>query len=135
MAFELDPRLAASSLELGRHGNCRVLLKNNAHFLWLLLVPEVNVSEIHELPEDVYVEVCSRTRSLSAWIKEAFPVDKVNVAAIGNVVSQLHVHIVGRTRDDVAWPGTVWACDEKKPFTEAEIDHILACYRHAFGTA
>ena len=134
MAFELDPRLASSTLELGHYGNCRVLLKNNAHFLWFLLVPEVDVTELHDLPDNVFNEVCASTRRLSAWVKDSFDVDKVNVAAIGNIVRQLHIHVVGRTQGDVAWPGTVWACNEKKSFSAAELTHITSCYQRAFGS-
>lgn len=133
MAFLLDPRLASSSMELGRLGGSRVLLKNNAHFLWLLLVPEVAVTELHDLPDDLFGEVCFNTRRLSAWIKGSFEVDKVNIAAIGNIVSQLHVHVVGRCHGDVAWPGTVWACDQIKPFSDQEILHIRDSYERAFG--
>lgn len=134
MTFELDPRLAASSLTLGRLGTSHVLLKNNAHFLWLLLVPEVTVTELHELPADVFGEVCFHTRHLSRWIKDTFEVDKVNTAAIGNIVSQLHIHVVGRYRGDVAWPGTVWACDEKKPFSDEEILHIQTSFIREFDS-
>jgi len=134
MAFELDPRLAASTIELGRQGACRVLLKNNAHFIWLLLVPEVSVTELHELPPALFDEVCSTMRRLSAWVKESPAVDKLNVAAIGNIVSQMHIHVVGRYHGDVAWPGTVWACDAKKPFTEQEITAIRSRYQKAFGS-
>jgi diadenosine tetraphosphate (Ap4A) HIT family hydrolase len=136
MAFELDPRLASSSLPLGQLGASRVLLKNNAHFLWLLLVPEVEaeVTELHELPAELFGEVCFHTRHLSGWIKDTFDVDKVNVAAIGNIVSQLHIHVVGRYRGDIAWPGTVWACEEKKAFSDEEILHIQTSYEHEFGS-
>lgn len=135
MAFELDPRLAGSSIELGRLGRSRVLLKNNAHFIWLLLVPETAVTELHELPAEQFDEVCSLTRQLSIWVKDAFHVDKINVAAIGNIVNQLHIHIVGRNRGDVAWPGTVWACDEKRPFSDAELLDLQTRFTLAFNSA
>jgi diadenosine tetraphosphate (Ap4A) HIT family hydrolase len=134
MAFELDPRLAGSSIELGRLGRSRVLLKNNAHFLWLLLVPETAVTELHELPTEQFDEVCYHTRQLSTWVKNAFHVDKINVAAIGNIVNQLHIHIVGRNRGDVAWPGTVWACDEKRPFSDAELLDFQTRFTLAFNS-
>lgn len=116
--FTLHERLAAGSADLGTHGICRVLLKNNAHFLWLLLVPEVaeSVTELHHLTEEQYASVTSSIRTISAFVEQNFPVDKLNVAAIGNQVSQLHIHIVGRRKDDVAWPGVVWACSEKQAY-------------------
>jgi len=39
--FTLHPRLAAGTHELGRLGCSLVLLKDNALFPWLLVVPEV----------------------------------------------------------------------------------------------
>ena len=134
MAFELDSRLAGSSIELGRLGRSRVLLKNNAHFIWLLLVPETTVTELHELPTEQFDEVCSLTRQLSIWVKDTFHVDKINVAAIGNIVNQLHIHIVGRNRGDVAWPGTVWACDEKRPFSDAKLLDFQTRFTLAFNS-
>ena len=135
MSFQLDPRLAASSLELGHLGSCRVLLKNNAHFVWILLVPEVDsvITELHDLPPDLYREVCSHLRSLSEWLKKTFGSDKVNVAAIGNIVSQLHIHVIARYRSDIAWPSTVWSCTEQRPFVESEVARIRACYLATFG--
>ena len=99
-----------------------MLLKNQAHFLWLVLVPEVpsNVTELHHLSEAEYAAVTKSIRAFSAFVEANFPVDKINVAAIGNQVRQLHIHVVGRREDDVAWPGVVWACSEKRAYEPAE---------------
>lgn len=128
--FTLHERLAAGSADLGTHGICRVLLKNNAHFLWLLLVPEVaaSVTELHHLTEEQYASVMNSIRAASVFVEQNFPVDKLNVAAIGNQVPQLHIHIVGRRKDDIAWPGVVWSCTEKKahePTQWLELQHKL----------
>lgn len=120
--FHLHERLAAGSADLGRHGICRVLLKNQAHFLWIVLVPEVakTITELHHLSEDDYRAVTFSMRAFSAFVEENFAVDKINVASIGNQVRQLHIHVVGRKQDDIAWPGVVWACSEKLPYEPAE---------------
>ena len=120
--FILHERLAAGSADLGRHGICRVLLKNHAHFLWIVLVPEVpaSVVELHHLSEAEYVSVTQSIRVFSALVEENFPVDKINVASIGNQVNQLHIHVVGRRKDDIAWPGVVWACSEKLSYEADE---------------
>lgn len=135
MTFELDPRLAASSLELGVFRGCRVLLKNNAHYFWFMLVPEVDrkVTELHELSAPQFKEVSGAVRQFSTWVKGTFKPDKLNVAAIGNIVSQLHIHIVGRMETDPAWPGTVWACEEKKPFSQEEIRSIQKRFNQRFA--
>ncbi len=120
--FQLHERLAAGSGDLGRHGICRVLLKNQAHFLWIVLVPEVpeNVTELHHLSEDDYRAVMFSIRAFSAFVEASFAVDKINVASIGNQVRQLHIHVVGRKMNDIAWPGVVWACSEKLAYEPAE---------------
>ena len=122
MAFELDERLRAGSIELGRLGICRVLLKDNAHYFWFILVPELEgAEELHALDATSYAEVSFAMRGLAAWVAETFQPDKLNVAAIGNKVRQLHVHVVGRHEGDAAWPGTVWDCPAQKPFSPEEI--------------
>jgi diadenosine tetraphosphate (Ap4A) HIT family hydrolase len=119
-AFVLHERLAKGCVDLGRHGMCRVLLKDNSLFPWLLLVPEVGaqVTELHHLDAESYKAVCESIRVFSAWMAEVPTIEKVNVAAIGNQVRQLHIHIVGRHSGDVAWPGVIWSCTEKLPYEE-----------------
>jgi diadenosine tetraphosphate (Ap4A) HIT family hydrolase len=124
--FVLHDRLANGCADLGTHGICRVLLKNNAHFLWVLLVPEVGVevTELHHLDEEQYASACHSMRVFSQWMEKQQGVEKVNVAAIGNQVRQLHIHIVGRHSNDIAWPGVIWACSEKQPYEESRFQEI-----------
>jgi diadenosine tetraphosphate (Ap4A) HIT family hydrolase len=126
--FQLHERLARGSVDLGLHGICRVLLKDQAHFPWILLVPEVSaeVTELHHLTGEKYKAVCESIRVFSRGMAEWPSVEKVNVAAIGNQVSQLHIHIVGRHSEDIAWPGVVWACPEKKAYSAEELAVSLA---------
>lgn len=121
--FSLHERLARGSVDLGVHGICRVLLKDQAHFPWVLLVPEVppEATELHQLSAEQYRAVCESIRVFSAGMAEWPGVEKVNVAAIGNQVSQLHIHIVGRHPGDVAWPGVVWSCAEKRVYDPSDI--------------
>jgi diadenosine tetraphosphate (Ap4A) HIT family hydrolase len=124
--FVLHDRLANGCADLGTHGICRVLLKNNAHFLWVLLVPEVDaeVTELHHLDEEQYASVCHSMRIFSQWMEQQPGVEKVNVAAIGNLVRQLHIHIVGRHSQDIAWPGVIWACSEKLAYTPERYEEM-----------
>ena len=47
---ELDPRLRADCLEIGRMRLCRLLLMLDANYPWFILVPDRDgVREIHEL--------------------------------------------------------------------------------------
>ena len=124
-AFALHPRLAAGTHEVGRLGGCLVLLKDNAVFPWLLVVPEVTgVEDLHQLPPETYHEVMDVVRVVSEFVSRHFQPEKLNVACIGNQVRQMHIHIVGRSPGDPAWPGTVWAYDGKSPYAPTEVEAI-----------
>ena len=131
MAFEIHPRLAAGGFEIGRLGGCRLLLKDNGLFPWFLLIPEVEgIEDLHQLPPGQFDEVMAAMRRVSEFVASYFQPEKLNVACIGNQVRQMHIHIVGRSHDDPAWPGTVWAFDGKKSYTDGEIDKIRAAARN-----
>ena len=50
MSFALDPRLAADTIAIGDLALSRVLLMNDARYLWLVLVPRrENLSELIDL--------------------------------------------------------------------------------------
>lgn len=131
MSFTLHPRLAAGSVELGCVHGCRVLLKNNALFPWLILVPEVaeGIEDMHQLESARYAEVMQAVREVSEFVAGHFHPDKLNVACIGNQVRQMHIHVVGRSESDIAWPGVVWSCAEKRAYADAEIAAIGKAWR------
>jgi len=130
MAFEIHPRLAAGGFELGQLGGCRLLLKNNALFPWFILIPEVEgIEDLHQLEPGHYVEVMLAQRQVCEFVASYFQPEKLNLGCIGNQVRQMHIHIIGRSMDDPAWPGTVWAFDEKQPYSDEEIETIRAAAR------
>jgi len=135
MAFVLHPRLAASGTEIGQLGCCRLLLKNNALFPWLIIVPEVEpgVEDLHQLTPEQFDDVMTAVRRVSEFAAGYFKREKLNVASIGNQVRQMHIHVVGRSAADPAWPGTVWAFGGKIDYTAAEIDAIRSAARSALG--
>jgi diadenosine tetraphosphate (Ap4A) HIT family hydrolase len=134
MAFQLHPRLAAGGSEIGRIGGCILLLKNNAIFPWFLLVPEVDgIEDLHQLPPGRYEEVLAAVRRVSEFVVNYFQPEKLNVASIGNQVRQMHIHIVGRSPEDPAWPGTVWAFDGRRAYTDEENEKIRAAARVFLG--
>ena len=125
MAFVLDAKLESGGFALGRIAGCRLLLKNNALFPWLILVPEVEgVEDLHQLDPEHYTEVMGAVRKVSEFVESHFAPEKLNVACIGNIVRQMHIHIVGRSPGDPAWPGTVWAFDGKQAYTPEEVDEV-----------
>lgn len=131
MAFSLHSRLSSGAFDLGRIGGCHLLLKDNALFPWMLLVPEVEegIEDLHELPPARYNEVMAAVRSVSQFVADHFGSEKLNVACIGNQVRQMHIHIVGRGSGDPAWPGTVWAFDGRKSYGNDEVERVRAAAR------
>jgi diadenosine tetraphosphate (Ap4A) HIT family hydrolase len=130
-AFALHHRLADGSHFLGRADGCQVLLKDNACFPWILIVPEVpaGIEDLHQLPVETYQAVTSLIRRVSQFVSDHFRPHKLNVACIGNQVRQMHIHIVGRSEGDAAWPGTVWASSTKEPWPAEKIETIRAAAR------
>jgi len=109
MAFVLDSRLLSSAVVLGDWSLSRVLLKNNADYPWLILVPRVEgIQEIDDLSsfdrQVLMEEICQ----LSAMMRAYFKPDKLNVGTLGNIVPTLHVHVVGRYITDPLWPHGIW---------------------------
>ena len=131
MSFTLHPRLAAGTIQLGRRPGGLVLLKNNALFPWLILVPECadKIEDLHQLDPDLYIEVTRAIREVSQFVSEHFHPDKLNVACIGNQVRQMHFHIVGRSPIDPAWPGVVWSHKDKQAYSQEQIDAIVAAWQ------
>ena len=133
MAFVISERLIAGGFDFGSCLGCRVLLKNNAHYPWFVIVPEVEdeIVELTDLNVEQYEDVMHLVYGLSLFIKDHFEVAKVNLGCVGIVVPQLHLHVVGRTEGDPAWPGVVWGDSEKKQYEQEEVDRIKELFKAA----
>lgn len=137
MAFMLHPRLAKGTHFIGKSGSCHLLLKDNAAFPWILIVPETEeeVVELHQLPAEQFAEVVFLIRQVSQFMSDFFQPEKLNVACLGNVVRQMHLHIVARWSDDAAWPDPVWTCGIKKAYRDEEIIELCVRARLALNLA
>ncbi len=135
MSFALNPRLEKGTHFIGKSGICRILLKNNAAFPWILIVPEVEegIEDLHQLPADKFAEVVFLIRQVSGFMSDYFKPEKLNVACIGNIVRQMHIHLVARSAADPAWPGTVWASDAKAGYEAEKVIEICVAARLALG--
>jgi diadenosine tetraphosphate (Ap4A) HIT family hydrolase len=119
LGFTLHPHLASDTIQLGKLDLCRVLLMNNEHFPWLILVPErLDVTEVFELDETDALDLWTEMRTASLAMKQAFAARKINMAAIGNRVPQLHIHIIARRENDATWPGVVWDKGPAQPMSD-----------------
>jgi diadenosine tetraphosphate (Ap4A) HIT family hydrolase len=109
MSFQVDERIAASSVWVTDLSLSRLYFKNDANFPWLILVPRVeNASELYQLSEENRQLLIEEIAQVSKITEHYFRPDKLNVGALGNIVSQLHIHIVARFKEDKLWPHSIW---------------------------
>ncbi len=133
--FILDSRLESDCHILGRLDTTLLLLMDNSLAPWFILVPMVEVIELHQMERDAQLLELEHINLLSAYLKDEFSVDKVNVAAIGNIVRQLHIHVVGRSEQDYCWPSVVWGAEGRKAYSQSEVQAIAASIQERLGGA
>lgn len=128
--FVLDSRLQQDTVPLGDFPLCRLLLMNDAHYPWFVLVPRrEEVSELFQLDADDQQALWQEATLLAETLKDTFAADKMNVATLGNLVSQLHMHVIVRRREDAAWPAPVWGKLPAQPYGEEQVAAIKAKLR------
>lgn len=118
--FSLDNRLQNSCLFVIDWPISRVLLKNNCHFPWFILVPRRQaIQEIFELSPADSQQFQKESHLLARLIQQFFQADKINIASLGNIVSQYHLHIIARFKKDILWPYGLWHADTPEaPYTQ-----------------
>ncbi len=118
--FVLNSKLAADTFLVCDLKISRLLLMNDANYLWFILVPrEPNLTEITDLPFSDQIEVLREINLIARILKEELSAEKLNIAALGNVVKQLHIHVIGRFENDIAFPKPVWGAAPAKAYEEA----------------
>jgi diadenosine tetraphosphate (Ap4A) HIT family hydrolase len=129
--FDLDPRLAADTVELARWKLCRVLLMNDANYPWLILVPQrPGLRDLDEVGGADRATLADEIDRACAALRAMFTPHKLNVAALGNAVPQLHVHVIARQTTDPAWPKPVWGVVPATPYTP----EAVAAFKRRFAT-
>ena len=132
--FELDPRLAADTADLGRIGLCSVMLMNDARYPWLILVPaKPGLIELADLDAGDRHLVMDEAIQAGDALRRLYNPEKINAAAIGNIVRQLHVHVVARNEGDPAWPGPVWGHSPAIAYSDAALTARVAELRGALN--
>jgi diadenosine tetraphosphate (Ap4A) HIT family hydrolase len=130
--WALDPQLARDSVAVGDLALCRVLLANDAHYPWLILVPrKPGLTELTDLEENAQAQLLGEIDACARALKNAGPCDKLNIAALGNQVAQLHVHVIARRKNDAAWPQPVWGVMPPQIYDPAVRDKLIAALRRA----
>lgn len=126
MAFTLHQNFA-SKLFVVDLPLCRVLLEDEKHYPWLMLIPRrPDVSRIMDLAHEDQVQLLQELDSAQRVLWEEYSPTQLNVAAIGNKTPQLHVHVIARFENDPAWPGSVWDHPVRAPYPAEELEKVRA---------
>ncbi|MDZ4778456.1 MAG: HIT family protein [Alphaproteobacteria bacterium] len=119
--FAIDPRITRSAAPFLDLPLSTVLLKDDARWPWLVLVPRVaNAQELTDLSDEDAARLLAEIRLCARAIGAEPRVERTNIGALGNVVPQLHIHVVGRWVGDAAWPGPVWGVEGKVAYDPAD---------------
>ncbi|MCU7945285.1 MAG: HIT family protein [Candidatus Thiodiazotropha sp. (ex Cardiolucina cf. quadrata)] len=122
--FSLDNRLTQDCFTLAALELSELLLMDNALLPWFILVPRVEVIELHELSPHQQWILLEEINLISHFTEQTYTTDKLNIGAIGNIVPQMHIHIVGRKTDDICWPGVVWGTQQRQAYDQTQLDEI-----------
>lgn len=121
----LHPQLAKECLPIISLGVCRVYLRNDSNFPWLIMVPmRENIREIFDLTIEDYNQMMHEVRSVTKHFQIFTGATKMNVATLGNMVPQLHIHIIARFESDKAWPAPTFGI-ETTPYKPEKADSIV----------
>jgi diadenosine tetraphosphate (Ap4A) HIT family hydrolase len=125
--FQLHPQLQQDCISIGKFELCQVLLVNDNQFPWFILVPQRHdIREIYQLDAVDQIKLIQESSYLAEKLADIFNADKLNIAAIGNIVPQLHLHHVVRYQTDKAWSAPIWGKFAAIPYTEQQLNQILA---------
>ncbi len=129
--FTLHPTLAADTLEIGDLPLCKVLLMNDQHYPWVILVPRhADIREIFDLSTADQQTLWQETNLVAQRMHDYYQANKMNVATLGNMVPQLHMHVIARHHHDPAWPSPVWGKQAALPYPPSNHDNILSTLRN-----
>ncbi len=124
--FVLNSQLKSDTYFVADLKISRLLLMNDANYLWLVLVPrQPDLVELNDLEFEQQVEVLREINLLGKILKENFAAEKINIAALGNLVKQLHIHVIGRKKNDVTFPKPVWGNAPTKPYQESAAQDLI----------
>ena len=134
MTWRLPADFEAVSSPLADLPLCAARLMNDAHFVWVVLVPRregvVDIDDLlpgerHRLLDET-IEAGRRVRVMSAALDR--PADKLNIAQLGNITRPLHVHVIARRPDDAAWPRPVWGVGDAEPWRDVDLEKLTALW-------
>ncbi|MDF1656525.1 MAG: HIT family protein [Verrucomicrobiales bacterium] len=124
---KISEPLLKSAIHVGEMPSGSLLILDNSHYPWFLIVPAGEFVEWIDIPLETQQKMLTDINSLSKFLLEdsGLNVGKINVGAIGNIVPQFHLHIVGRHTDDPAWPGPVWGHSAHRNYAAGEMSVLV----------
>ncbi|MBT5020310.1 MAG: HIT family protein [Planctomicrobium sp.] len=132
--IQLHPQLAKDCHQLGKLPESILLLHKNSIITWFILVPQTQLTDLLDLPEEQRNRVMAECSLVSGFIRKQFGSPKINFGAIGNLVPQMHLHVIGRNPDDACWPQPVWGNLESfESYDEDEISQIIKALKADCG--
>jgi len=132
--FALDDRLANDSVFVEITGLCEVRLMKDRRWPWLVLVPRrPGMSEVFELTPLDRILLTFETDKVGSALKTLTGAAKINVGALGNIVRQLHVHVIARSEGDANWPGPVWGYGKAEPYSDEDMNSLIAKLRETLS--
>ena len=106
-AFAVAEALTTEALASADLPLCRVLLRDEARFPWVVLVPRrAGLREAFDLLPGDRARLARETEAVGAALLAVTGAAKLNTAAFGNLCPQLHVHLIARLPGDAAWPAS-----------------------------
>ena len=131
--FELHANLASKTC-ITDLPLCRVLLIDESHYPWILLVPRrPNISRIMDLSLEDQKQLLVELDLAQHILWDKLKPTQINVAAIGNKTPQLHVHVIARYAHDPAWPETVWDHSVRSPYPPEQKEAIVKMLFESFN--
>ncbi len=128
---DTDQRLTEDTHPLFQWRSSGVCLHHNASVPWIIIIPQTDALEFHDLNQQEQLEIMAMTRVIDRYFTVNFGTEKINFAAIGNVVQQLHIHVIGRHHKDPLWPDVVWGNDlPNKTYTPEKVEQIRSDLHH-----
>ncbi|CUI17375.1 HIT family protein [Candidatus Protochlamydia naegleriophila] len=132
MTFELHSNLR-SKAPITILPLCQVLLEDNLHYPWLIVVPQrPHISRLMDLNALDQMQLIKELDCAQKILWEMFFPSQLNVAAIGNKTPQLHVHVIARFQTDPAWPGTVWDHPARTPYAAFQKEELIGKLKEQF---
>jgi diadenosine tetraphosphate (Ap4A) HIT family hydrolase len=128
--FVLNQKLADDTFWICDLKISRLLLMNDANYLWFILVPKKSdLVELIDLNFDEQIEVLREINLVAKILKTDFAAEKINIAALGNAVKQLHIHVIGRFENDATFPKPVWGNAPTKPYQTSAAQDLIAKFK------